>query len=86
MPKWLPRANELLQLIGGGGYMCTPSQADLDGPLRKASDRPMNGSRAASASPATRVAAPGALPPARPAAYSPRPPRGPVAGHWLIKL
>src|SRR5579885_2567111 len=33
MPKWLPRVNELLQLIGGGGYMCTPSKADLDGPL-----------------------------------------------------
>ena len=24
MPKWLPRANELLQLIGGGGFMCHP--------------------------------------------------------------
>jgi 4-hydroxyphenylacetate 3-monooxygenase len=34
MPKWLPRANELLQLIGGGGFMATPSRADLDGPLR----------------------------------------------------
>lgn len=33
MPKWMPRVNELLQLIGGGGYMCTPSKADLDGPL-----------------------------------------------------
>jgi aromatic ring hydroxylase len=39
MPKWLPRANELLQLIGGGGYMCTPSRADLDGPLRPLIDR-----------------------------------------------
>ncbi len=35
MPKWLPRANEHLQLIGGGGYMATPSKADLDGPLRE---------------------------------------------------
>jgi aromatic ring hydroxylase len=35
MPKWLPRANEYLQLIGGGGYMATPSRADLDGPLRE---------------------------------------------------
>jgi aromatic ring hydroxylase len=34
MPKWLPRANEYLQLIGGGGFMATPSRADLDGPLR----------------------------------------------------
>ncbi len=34
MPKWLPRVNELLQLIGGGGFMATPSRADLDGPLR----------------------------------------------------
>jgi 4-hydroxyphenylacetate 3-monooxygenase oxygenase component len=33
MPKWLPRVNELLQLIGGGGFMCTPSQADLEGPI-----------------------------------------------------
>ena len=33
MPKWLPRVNELLQLIGGGGFMATPSRADLDGPL-----------------------------------------------------
>ncbi len=24
MPKWLPRCNELLQLIGGGGFMATP--------------------------------------------------------------
>jgi 4-hydroxyphenylacetate 3-monooxygenase len=39
MPKWLPRANELLQLIGGGGYMATPSQADMDGPLRPLIDR-----------------------------------------------
>lgn len=35
MPKWLPRANELLQLIGGGGFMATPSRADLEGPLRE---------------------------------------------------
>jgi 4-hydroxyphenylacetate 3-monooxygenase len=34
MPKWLPRCNELLQLIGGGGFMATPSRADFDGPLR----------------------------------------------------
>src|SRR5947208_1196991 len=33
MPKWLPRANELLQLIGGGGFMATPSKADIEGPL-----------------------------------------------------
>jgi 4-hydroxyphenylacetate 3-monooxygenase oxygenase component len=34
MPKWLPYVNELLQLIGGGGFMCTPSEADIDGPLK----------------------------------------------------
>jgi 4-hydroxyphenylacetate 3-monooxygenase len=34
MPKWLPRCNELLQLIGGGGFMATPSKADFEGPLR----------------------------------------------------
>jgi 4-hydroxyphenylacetate 3-monooxygenase len=34
MPKWLPRANEYLQLIGGGGFMATPSKADVDGELR----------------------------------------------------
>jgi 4-hydroxyphenylacetate 3-monooxygenase len=33
MPKWMPRVNELLQLIGGGGFMCTPSEADVDGPI-----------------------------------------------------
>jgi 4-hydroxyphenylacetate 3-monooxygenase len=35
MPKWLPHCNELLQLIGGGGFMMTPARADLDGPLRE---------------------------------------------------
>jgi 4-hydroxyphenylacetate 3-monooxygenase oxygenase component len=35
MPKWIPRANELLQLIGGGGFMATPSKADVEGPLRE---------------------------------------------------
>ncbi|MHB1834323.1 MAG: 4-hydroxyphenylacetate 3-hydroxylase family protein [Solirubrobacteraceae bacterium] len=35
MPKWLPRCNELLQLIGGGGFMATPSRADVEGPLRE---------------------------------------------------
>jgi aromatic ring hydroxylase len=34
MPKWLPRCHELLQLIGGGGFMCTPTEADMQGPLR----------------------------------------------------
>jgi 4-hydroxyphenylacetate 3-monooxygenase len=34
LPKWLPRANEYLQLIGGGGFMATPSKADIDGELR----------------------------------------------------
>jgi 4-hydroxyphenylacetate 3-monooxygenase oxygenase component len=34
MPKWMPRVNDLLQLIGGGGFMCTPTKADMEGPLR----------------------------------------------------
>ena len=33
MPKWMPRVNELLQLVGGGGFMCTPSEADVKGPI-----------------------------------------------------
>ena len=33
MPKFIPRATELLKLIGGGGFMLTPSLADLEGPL-----------------------------------------------------
>ncbi len=33
MPKWIPRATELLQLIGGGGFMCTPSSADFATPI-----------------------------------------------------
>ena len=33
MPKWLPRANEILELIGGGSLMATPSRADVEGPL-----------------------------------------------------
>jgi 4-hydroxyphenylacetate 3-monooxygenase oxygenase component len=36
MPKWMPHVNELLQLIGGGGFMCTPSQADVNGPISEA--------------------------------------------------
>jgi 4-hydroxyphenylacetate 3-monooxygenase len=30
MPKWIPRALELLQLVGGGGFMATPSKADWE--------------------------------------------------------
>ncbi|MBD0291637.1 MAG: 4-hydroxyphenylacetate 3-hydroxylase, partial [Thermoleophilia bacterium] len=30
MPKWVPRAMELIQLVGGGGFMATPSKADFD--------------------------------------------------------
>src|SRR5215211_718132 len=30
MPKWVPRTIELIQLIGGGGFMATPSRADFD--------------------------------------------------------
>ena len=39
MPKWLPRVNELLQLIGGGGFMATPSKADIEGKLREDIDK-----------------------------------------------
>ena len=34
MPKWLPRTHELLQLIGGGSFMATPSEADFNSPIR----------------------------------------------------
>ena len=30
MPKWIPRAIELIQLVGGGGFMATPSKADFE--------------------------------------------------------
>ena len=33
MPKWMPRANELLALLGSSSLVATPSRADLDGPL-----------------------------------------------------
>jgi len=33
VPKWIPRAYELLQLIGGGGFMCTPSLASFNSPV-----------------------------------------------------
>lgn len=31
-PRWYPRMIEILQLLGGGGYMMTPSLAALEGP------------------------------------------------------
>jgi aromatic ring hydroxylase len=34
MPRWIPRAIELIQLVGGGGFMATPSRADWEGPRR----------------------------------------------------
>jgi 4-hydroxyphenylacetate 3-monooxygenase len=39
MPKYVPRALDLLQLVGGGGFMTTPSKADLEGPLRPDIDK-----------------------------------------------
>ena len=33
MPKWIPRAFELTRLVGGAGFMATPSLADVEGPL-----------------------------------------------------
>ncbi len=36
MPKWIPRAVELLKLIGGGGFMLTPSLADIEGEMASA--------------------------------------------------
>ena len=39
MPKWIPRAIELIQLVGGGGFMATPAKADLEGPLRPEIDK-----------------------------------------------
>ncbi len=35
MPKWLPRCHELLQLIGGGGFMCTPSRGRHERPAAR---------------------------------------------------
>ena len=34
MPKWLPKTHELLQLVGGGSFMATPSEADFNSPIR----------------------------------------------------
>jgi 4-hydroxyphenylacetate 3-monooxygenase oxygenase component len=34
VPRWIPRALELIQLVGGGGFMATPSRADWEGPRR----------------------------------------------------
>jgi 4-hydroxyphenylacetate 3-monooxygenase oxygenase component len=39
MPKWIPRAYELIQLIGGGGFMCTPSLASFNSPVGAAIDQ-----------------------------------------------
>jgi 4-hydroxyphenylacetate 3-monooxygenase oxygenase component len=39
MPKWMPRANEILALLGGSSLMATPSQADLEGPLAEQIER-----------------------------------------------
>lgn len=38
MPKWSTRSNELIQLIGGGGFMATPTQKDMEGPMRELID------------------------------------------------
>jgi len=46
MPKWIPRTIELIQLVGGGGFMATPSKADLDGPLRADIDKYFQGRNA----------------------------------------
>ena len=32
-PKWYPHMMELLQLLGSGSFMMTPSEADLSGPM-----------------------------------------------------
>jgi aromatic ring hydroxylase len=40
MPKWIPRTVELLQLVGGGGFMATPSKADFgEDAIRPAIDK-----------------------------------------------
>ena len=46
MPKWLPYCNELLQLIGGGGFMCTPSEADMQRPAGRRHRQVLPGRRA----------------------------------------
>lgn len=39
MPVWIPRAMEMIRLIGGGGFMLTPSKSDLEGPLKEFIDK-----------------------------------------------
>jgi 4-hydroxyphenylacetate 3-monooxygenase oxygenase component len=39
MPKWSTRATELIQLIGGGGFMATPTAKDMKGPMRPLIDQ-----------------------------------------------
>lgn len=39
MPKWATRSNELIQLIGGGGFMATPTAKDMQGPMRDVIDQ-----------------------------------------------
>ena len=39
MPKWIPRAFELTRLVGGAGFMATPSYLDMHGPLGPELDR-----------------------------------------------
>jgi len=46
MPKWIPRAIELMQLVGGGGFMTTPSKADFEGPMRELIDKYFQGRNA----------------------------------------
>jgi 4-hydroxyphenylacetate 3-monooxygenase len=36
MPRWIPRAFELTRLVGGAGFMATPSLADVEGPIAAA--------------------------------------------------
>ena len=54
MPKWLPRVNELLQLIGGGGFMATPSRGRFGRPVagRDRAVLPGRGRRRRAADPA----------------------------------
>ena len=51
MPKWIPRAFELTRLVGGAGFMATPSLADVDGPHGRGDRAVLPGGRRGSARP-----------------------------------
>jgi 4-hydroxyphenylacetate 3-monooxygenase len=45
-PHWYPRMIEVLQLLGAGGFMMTPSRRDLDSPIGPLIDKYYQGATA----------------------------------------